>query len=84
VGSIEIENPRGFNPELDMEPNREPCMVDLSDRLECTIQVFSIKGVDSQKISLTIDTKFETTTLNLSKEKAIDLAKMLYQKADNI
>lgn len=82
--SIQIENPRGFDPELDVEPDKEPCMVDSSDSAECTVKVFAIRGVDLQQIRLTIDTKFETTTLNLSKSKAIALARMLYKTADKI
>ena len=63
--SIQIENPRGFDPELDVEPDKEPCMVDSSDSAECTVKVFAI-------------------TLNLSKSKAIALARMLYKTADKI
>ena len=80
----QIENPRGFDPELDMEPDMEPEMKNPVDKQGCTIKVFAIRGVDLQQICLTIDTKFETTTLNLSKEKAIALARMLYEKAENL
>ena len=80
----QIENPRGFAPELDMEPDMEPEMKNPVDKQGCTIKVFAIRGVDLQQICLTIDTKFETTTLNLSKEKAIALARMLYEKAENL
>mgnify|MGYP003135991948 CR=1 FL=1 len=82
--AVQIENPRGFDPELDMEPAVEPLMKDPIDKQGCTIEVFAIRGVDLQQICLTIDTKFETTTLNLSKEKAIALARMLYEKAEKL
>ena len=82
--AVQIENPRGFDPELDMEPDVEPLMKDPIDKQGCTIEVFAIRGVDLQQICLTIDTKFETTTLNLSKEKAIAVARMLYEKAENL
>ena len=82
--AVQIEYPRGFDPELDMEPDVEPLMIDPIDKQECTIKVFAIRGVDLQQICLTIDTKFETTTLNLSKEKAIAVARMLYEKAEKL
>ena len=82
--AVQIENPRGFDPKLDMEPDVEPLMEDPIDKQECTIKVFAIRGVDLQQICLTIDTKFETTTLNLSKEKAIAVARMLYEKAEKL
>ena len=82
--AVQIENPRGFDPELDMEPDVEPLMKDPIDKQGCTVKVFAIRGVDLQQICLTIDTKFETTTLNLSKEKAIALARMLYEKAEKL
>jgi len=82
--AVQIENPRGFDPELDMEPDVKPLMKDPIDKQECTIKVFAIRGVDLQQICLTIDTKFETTTLNLSKEKAIAVARMLYEKAEKL
>ena len=82
--AVQIENPRGFDPKLDMEPDVEPLMIDPIDKQECTIEVFAIRGVDLQQICLIIKTKFETTTLNLSKEKAIALAKMLYEKAEKL
>jgi|TARA_R100001132_G_C3218649_1_gene58268 hypothetical protein len=84
VQAVQIENPRGFDPELDMEPDVEPLMKDPIDKQGCTVKVFAIRGVDLQQICLTIDTKFETTTLNLSKEKAIALARMLYEKAEKL
>lgn len=82
--AVQIENPRGFDPELDMEPDVEPLMKDPIDKQGCTVKVFAIRGVDLQQICLTIHTKFETTTLNLSKEKAIAVARMLYEKAENL
>jgi hypothetical protein len=81
---VEIENPRGFDPKIDMEPDVEPLMKDPIDKQGCTVKVFAIREVDLQQICLTIDTKFETTTLNLSKEEAIALARMLYEKAEKL
>jgi len=81
---VEIENPRGFDPKIDMEPDVEPLMKDPIDKQGCTVKVFAIRGVDLQQICLTIDTKFETTTLNLSKEEAIAIARMLYEKAEKL
>ena len=82
--AVQIENPRGFDPELDMEPDVEPLMKDPIDKQGCTIEVFAIRGVDLQQICLTIHTKFETTTLNLSKEKAAMVARMLNEKVKEI
>ena len=82
--AVQIENPRGFDPKLDMEPDVEPLMEAPIDKQECTIEVFAIRGVDLQQICLIIKTKFETTTLNLSKEKAIAVARMLYEKAEKL
>lgn len=83
--AIQIENPRGFDPELDMEPDMEPGMKDPVDKQGCTITV-SIIGDHwaNQQICLSIDTKFETTTLNLSREKAVMVAMMLNEKAKEL
>ena len=82
--AVQIENPRGFDPKLDMEPDVEPLMEDPIDKQECTIEVFAIRGVDLQQICLIIKTKFETTTLNLSREKAAMVARMLNEKVKEI
>ena len=81
----QIENPRGFDPELDMEPDMEPGMKNPVDKQGCTIKV-SIVGDHwaTQQICLSIDTKFETTTLILNKTQAVKIATMLYEKAEEL
>lgn len=83
--TIQIENPRGFDPELDVEPDVEPGMKDPVDKQECAIKV-SIIGDHwaTQQICLSIETKFESTSLNLSREKAVMVAKMLYEQAKSL
>ena len=79
--SIQIENPRGFDPDLDMEPDMELGMKDPVDKQGCVIKIYIVRG---EQVCLNIDSKFETTTVNLSKEKAIMVARMLYENAEKL
>jgi len=81
VQSIQIENPRGFDPDLDMEPDMELGMKDPVDKQGCLIKIYIVRG---EQVCLSIDTKLETTTVNLSKEKAIMVARMLYENAEKL
>jgi len=81
VQSIQIENPRGFDPDLDMEPDMELGMKDPVDKQGCVIKIYIVRG---EQVCLNIDSKFETTTVNLSKEKAIMVARMLYENAEKL
>ena len=81
----QIENPRGFDLELDMEPDIKPLMKNPIDKQGCIIKVAIIGDHrDNQQIYLSVDTKFETTTLILNKTQAVKIATMLYEKAEEL
>jgi hypothetical protein len=76
---VEIENPRGFDPKIDMESEI------MQPSSECLIDIKVIKDNQSTcLIYMDVSSKYETTTVKLNKEKAVKLATRLLEEAKKL